>query len=95
MFGALEANGSARTLSAFAFVQRTIRSTTESVKKAVKIASGLLESIVFGTWLELIVRFRSIALNLGINLSGEKPEGCFFVRLGLYWVGGTKSWSFD
>ena len=68
---------------------------TESVKKRVKIASGLLESIVFGIWLELVLRFRSIALNLGINLSGEKPEGCCFVRLGLYWVGGTKSWSFD
>ena len=75
--------GSARTLSVLIFVHRTIRSITESVKKRVKIASGLLESIVFGTWLELVVWFRSIALNLGINLSGEKPGG-FFVRLGLY-----------
>ena len=52
---------------------------TESVKKRVKRASGLLELIVFGIWLELVVRFRSIALNLGINLSGEKPEGFCFV----------------
>ena len=77
------------------FVHYIIRSITELVKKRVKRASGLLESTVFGIWLKLIVRFRSIALNFGINLSGEKPGGLFFVRQGLYWVGGTKSWSFD
>ena len=69
--------GSARTLSALTFVHCTIRLMTESVKKRVKSASGLLELIVFGSWLELVVRFRSIALNLGINLSGEKPGGFF------------------
>jgi hypothetical protein len=74
---------------------RTMRSITASVKKRVKRASGLLESIVLGIWPELVVWFRSIASNLRINLSGEKPGGCFFARLGLYWVGGTKSWSFD
>jgi hypothetical protein len=74
---------------------RTMRSITASVKKRVKRASGLLESIVLGIWPELVVWFRSIASNLMINLSGEKPGGCFFARLGLYWVGGTKSWSFD
>jgi len=79
MFLALEVTGFARTRSAFVFVHCTIRSTTESVKKRVKMASGLLESIVFGTWLELFVRCRFIASNLGINLSGEKPEGCFVV----------------
>jgi len=41
------------------------------------MASGLLELIILGIWLELVVRFRSIALNLGINLSGEKPGGFF------------------
>ncbi len=61
------------------FVHCTIRSITELVKKRVKIASGLLESIVFRIWPELIIWFRSMALNLGINLSGEKPEGCCFV----------------
>ncbi len=71
--------GSARTLSVLLFVHYIIRSITESVKKRVKIASGLLELIESGIWLELVVRFRSIALNLGINLSGEKPEGCCFV----------------
>jgi len=59
------------------FVHRIIRSITKSVKKRVKRASGLLELIVLGIWLELVVRFRSIALNLGINLSGEKPGGFF------------------
>jgi len=87
--------GSAWTLSALTFVHYIMQSITESVKKRVKRASGLLKLIVFGIWLELIIRFRSIALNPGINLSGEKPGGLFFVRLGLYWVGGTKSWSFD
>ena len=87
--------GSTRILSVFTFVHYIIRSRTESVKKRVKRASGLLELIVFESWLELIIRFRSIASNLGINLSGEKPKGYYFVRLGLYWVGGTKSWSFD
>lgn len=77
------------------FVYCTIQSITESIKKRAKRASRLLELIVFGIWLELVVWFRSIALKLGINLSGEKPEGCYFVRLGLYWVGGTKLWSFD
>ena len=76
-------SGSVRIFSALMFIHYIIRSITESVKKRVKIASGLLELIVFGTWLELVVWFRSIALNLGINLSGEKPGG-FFVRLGLY-----------
>src|SRR6266480_1327307 len=95
MFRALEVTGSAQILSALTFVHYIIRSITELVKKRVKRASGLLELIVFGIWLELVMRFRSIALNLRINLSGEKPEGCCFVRLGLYWVGGTKSWSFD
>ena len=95
MFGALEVTGSARTLSALTFVHYIIRLITESVKKRIKRASGLLELIVFGIWLALVVRFRSIALKLGINLSGEKPEGCCFIRLGLYWVGGTKSWSFE
>jgi len=95
MFLALEATGSARIFSALTFVHRTIRSITDLVKKRVKRASGQLESIVSGIWLELVVRFRSIALNPGINLSGEKPGGLFFVRLGLYWVGGTKSWSFE
>jgi len=52
---------------------------TESVKKRVKRASGLFELIVFRIWLELVIWFRSIALNLGINLSGEKPEGCCFL----------------
>ena len=84
MFGALEVTGSARAFSALVFVHCTIRSITESVKKRAKRASGLLESIVFGIWLELVVGFRSIASNLGINLSGEKPEGFCFVRLGLY-----------
>jgi hypothetical protein len=84
MFGALEATGSARVFSALTFVDRTIRSITDVVKKRVKRASGLLESIVFGIRLELVVRFRSIALNPGITLSGEKPGGLFFVRLGLY-----------
>ena len=71
--------GSARTFSALTFVHHTIRLMTESVKKRVKRASGLLELIVFRIWLELVIWFRSIALNLGINLSGEKPEGCCFV----------------
>ncbi len=84
MFGALEETGSARTLSALTFVHYIIRSTTELVRKRVKRASGLLELIVFGIWLELVVRFRSIALNFGISLRGEKPEGCCFVRLSLY-----------
>ncbi len=92
---ALEVTGSTWILSAFTFVHYTIWSRTKSVKKRVKRASGLLELIVFGIWLELVVRFRSITVNLGINLSGEKPEGCCFVWLGLYWVGGTKSWSLD
>ena len=87
--------GSARALSALTFVHCTIRLITESVKKRVKRASGLLELTIFGIWLKLVVRFRSIALNFGINLSGEKPGGLFFVRQGLYWVGGTKSWSFE
>ena len=56
-----------------------IRLITELVKKRVKRASGLLELIIFGTWLELVIRFRSIASNLGINLSGEKPEGFCFI----------------
>ena len=72
-----------------------MRAIIELVKNRVKRASGLLESIVFGTWLEPFILCRFIASNFGINLSGEKPEGCCFVRLGLYWVGGTKSWSFD
>ena len=76
--------GSARTLSVLTFVYYIIRLMTKSVKKRVKRASGLLELIVFGIWLELVVRFKSIASNLGINLSGEKPEGCCFVRLSLY-----------
>jgi len=52
---------------------------TESVNKRVKRASGLLKSIIFRIWLELIIWFRSIALKLGINLSGEKPEGYCFI----------------
>jgi len=84
MFGALEETRSAQTLSALTFVHCTIRSTTKPVRKRVKRASGLLELIVFGIWLELVVRFRSIALNFGISLRGEKPEGCCFVRLSLY-----------
>ena len=84
MFWAFEATGSARILSALMFVHCTIRSITESVKKRVKRASGLLESIESGIWLELVVRFRSIALNFGISLRGEKPEGYCFVRLSLY-----------
>ncbi len=71
--------GSIQILSALTFVHYIIRSITESVKKRVKRASGLLESSVFGIWLELVVRFRSMALNPGINLSGEKPEGCCFM----------------
>ena len=71
--------GSARTLSALVFVHYIIRSITESVKKREKRASGLLELIESGIWLELVAWFRSIALNLGINLNGEKPEGCCFV----------------
>ena len=93
MFLALEVTGFARTRSAFVFVHCTMRATIESVKKRAKTASGLLKLIVFETWLEPFVLCRFMALNLGINLSGEKPESCFFV--GLYWVGGTKSWSFD
>ena len=76
--------GSAQIFSTLTFVYYIIRLMTKSVKKRVKRASGLLELIVFGIWLELVVRFRSIALNLGINLSREKPEGFCFVRLGLY-----------
>ena len=95
MFWALDATGSARIFSALTFVHCIIRSITDLVKKRVKSASGLLELIVFRIWLELVVRFRSITVNSGINLSGEKPGGLFFMRLGLYWVGGTKSWSFD
>ena len=91
---ALKVIGSAWTRSALTFIHYTIRSITEPVKKRAKRASGLLELIVFRTWLELVVRFRSIILNFGFNLSGEKPGG-FFVRLGLYWVGGIKSWSFN
>ncbi len=77
------------------FVHCIIRSITELVKKRVKRASGLLELIIFRSWLELVVWFRSITLNLGINLSGEKPKGFYFVRAGLYLVGGTKSWLFN
>ena len=95
IFLALEASGFAWIRSAFMFVHYIIWATTESVKKRVKRASGLLESIVFGTWLEPFIRCRFMALNLGINLSGEKPEGCCFIWLGLYWVGGIKLWSFD
>ena len=79
MFRALEVTGSAQTRSTLMFVHYIIRLITKSVKKRVKRASGLLESIESGIWLELVVRFRSIALNLGINLSGEKPEGCYFI----------------
>ena len=71
--------GSAQNLSALLFVYYIIRLIIESVKKRVKRASGLLELIESRIWLQLVVRFRSITLNLGINLSGEKPEGCCFV----------------
>ena len=84
IFEALEAIGSAQALSALTFVHCIIRLITESVKKRVKRASGLLESIVFRSRLELVVRFRLIASNFGINLSGEKPGGLVFVQLGLY-----------
>lgn len=65
------------------FIYYIIQLITKLVKKRVKRASRLLKSIVFKIWLELIIRFRSIALNLRINLSREKPRG-FFIRLGLY-----------
>ena len=50
---------------------------------------------MFITCSERVQNIFRIALNLRINLSGEKPEGYYFIRLGLYWVGGTKSWLFD
>ena len=84
MFRALEVTGSAQTRSTLMFVHYIIRLITKSVKKRVKRASRLLELIVFGIWLQLVIWFRSMALNLGINLSRKKPEGCCFVRLGLY-----------
>ena len=79
MFRALEVTGSAQTRSTLMFVHYIIRLITKSVKKRVKRASRLLELIVFRIRLQLVVWFRSMALNLGINLSGEKPEGYCFV----------------
>ena len=69
---------------------------TAGVKKRVNKVSGLLPSIISGIWAEPRVLFISMTSNFGISSSDVMSVGSFlFLLCGLYWVGGTKSWSLE